>query len=73
MTRNAAAAELLNLSDTKTDPTAFYADILTVARDARAHEQAARQITVGENDPMDALYLPLGNKDVACVLQAKRT
>ncbi|MFK7793690.1 MAG: hypothetical protein AB8B88_13590 [Devosiaceae bacterium] len=45
-------------------------DILTVARDARAREQGARRKAGTAHDPLDALYKPLGNKDVASVLQA---
>ncbi len=50
--------------------TALDCDILTVVRDAHAHEEAARARLHVHNDPMDALYKPLGNKDVACVLNA---
>jgi hypothetical protein len=50
--------------------TALDCDILTLARDARANEQRARTRAAQMRDPLDALYKPLGNKDVACVLKA---
>lgn len=62
-------------SDTDhTVKTALDCDILTVVRDAHAHEEAARkrafEADLEAADPMDKLYKPLGNKDVACVLNA---
>jgi hypothetical protein len=50
--------------------TAFDCDILTLARDANAHAEGARTKAADQRDPLDALYKPLGNKDVACVLKA---
>ncbi|WP_375571027.1 hypothetical protein ABWH92_00155 [Ahrensia marina] len=49
--------------------TALDCDILTLARDARAHERGAHNKAAEKRDPLDALYKPLGNKDVACVLE----
>jgi hypothetical protein len=50
--------------------TALDCDILTVVRDAHAHEEAARARLHARNEPLYALYKPLGNRDVACVLNA---
>ncbi len=59
---------------TETPPsvkTAFDCDILTLARDTHAHAEAAARKAAVAPDPMDDLYKPLGNKDVACVLQVQ--
>lgn len=50
--------------------TALNCDILTLARDARAHARGALDKAAEMRDPLDALYKPLGNKDVASVLEA---
>lgn len=50
--------------------TALNCDILTLARDARAYARGAHNKAAEQRDPLDALYKPLGNKDVACVLEA---
>lgn len=62
-----------NVSGTDAMPTvktALDCDILTLARDARAHAESAHNQAGTHHDPMDALYKPLANKDVACVLKA---
>lgn len=41
---------------------------LTLARETRAQAEAARRRAASQQDPLDALYRPLGNKDVRCVL-----
>lgn len=55
----------------KTLKTAFDCDILTLARDAKLHAAKALHKTVKSIDPMDALYRPLGSKDVRGALTAK--
>lgn len=48
----------------KTLKTAFDCDVLTLARDAKLHASQALHNTAETVDPLDALYRPLGNKDV---------
>ncbi|MEQ8656624.1 MAG: hypothetical protein RIC24_04850 [Hyphomicrobiales bacterium] len=50
--------------------TALNCDILTLARDARAQARGAHTKAAMQCDPLDALYKPLGNRDVASVLKA---
>lgn len=55
----------------KTLKTAYDCDILTLARDAKQHAWQAQHNAVGTIDPMDALYRPLGSKDVQGALTVK--
>lgn len=55
----------------RTLKTAFDCDILTLARDAKQHASQARHKAIGTVDPMDALYRPLGNRDVQGALTAR--
>lgn len=54
----------------KTLKTAFDCDILTLARDAKLHAAKAQHKAMGKMDPLDALYRPLGSKDVCGALTA---
>ncbi|GAB5508754.1 MAG: hypothetical protein Rhims3KO_01550 [Hyphomicrobiales bacterium] len=54
----------------KTLKTAFDCDILTLAKDAKLHATKAQHKAIGARDPMDALYRPLGSKDVRGALTA---
>lgn len=54
----------------KTLKTAFDCDILTLALDAKQHAAKAQHNAIGTIDPMDALYRPLGSKDVRGALTA---
>lgn len=54
----------------KTLKTAFDCDILTLARDAKLHATKAQHKAIGAMDPLDALYRPLGSKDVRGALTA---
>lgn len=57
----------------KTLKTALDCDILTLARDAKLYAFQAQHKAIKAIDPMDALYRPLGSKDVRGALTAAFT
>lgn len=52
--------------------TMFDCDIVTLTRCAHDQEDAAKRKMLGKVDPLEALYRPLGNKDVQTVLMNTR-